>query len=162
VSPEPLNGTFPLLSLLIWLPILAGVVTLAIGNARPNAARWFAVAASIVVLALTIPLFTGFDLANPGMQFEEARYWIASYDIQYHVGVDGISAALIALTTFTSVLVLIGAWGSVEQRVSDETIAGLLARQGVRIARRTVAKYRDQLDIAPARARQRPAAALAR
>ena len=40
--------------------------------------------------------------------------------------------------------------------LADETIAGLLARQGVRIARRTVAKYRDQLDIAPARARQRP------
>ncbi|AXK71279.1 RNA polymerase sigma-54 factor [Lysobacter sp. TY2-98] len=45
--------------------------------------------------------------------------------------------------------------------LADETIAGLLARQGVRIARRTVAKYRDQLDIAPARARQRPVAAYA-
>jgi RNA polymerase sigma-54 factor len=45
--------------------------------------------------------------------------------------------------------------------LADETIAGLLARQGVRIARRTVAKYRDQLDIAPARARQRPAATAA-
>ncbi|MGY3265475.1 RNA polymerase factor sigma-54 [Lysobacter sp. HA35] len=45
--------------------------------------------------------------------------------------------------------------------LADETIAGLLARQGIRIARRTVAKYRDQLDIAPARVRQRPAAAVA-
>ncbi|WP_133500791.1 RNA polymerase factor sigma-54 [Cognatilysobacter terrigena] len=45
--------------------------------------------------------------------------------------------------------------------LADDTIAGLLARQGVRIARRTVAKYRDQLDIAPARARQRPVAAAA-
>jgi NADH-quinone oxidoreductase subunit M len=126
VSPEPLNGTFPLLSLLIWLPILAGVITLAIGNERPMAARWFAVASSIVVLALTVPLFTGFDLSNPSMQFEEARVWIASYDIQYHVGVDGISAALIALTTFTSVLVLIGAWGSVDQRVSQYYAAFLI------------------------------------
>ena len=49
MSPEPLNGTFPLLSLLIWLPILAGAVTLAFGNARPNAARWFAVASSVLV-----------------------------------------------------------------------------------------------------------------
>ncbi|MGY4516057.1 NADH-quinone oxidoreductase subunit M [Lysobacter sp. HA18] len=126
MSPEPLNGTFPLLSLLIWLPILAGVITLAFGNERPNAARWFAVASSIVVLALTIPLFTGFDFSNPGMQFEEARIWIASYDIQYHVGTDGISAALIALTTFTSVLVLIGAWGSVDARVSQYYAAFLI------------------------------------
>ncbi|WP_133478709.1 NADH-quinone oxidoreductase subunit M [Cognatilysobacter segetis] len=121
-----MNGTFPLLSLLIWLPILAGVITLAIGNARPNAARWFAVASAVLVFALTIPLFTGFDYANPGMQFEEARIWIRSYDIQYHVGIDGISAALIALTTFTSVLVLVGAWGSVDQRVSQYYAAFLI------------------------------------
>ncbi len=126
MSPEPLNGTFPLLSLLIWLPILAGVITLAFGNARPNAARWFAVLSSVVVLLLTIPLFTGFDFANPGMQFEEARVWIAAYDIQYHVGADGISTALIALTTFTSVLVLIGAWGSVNERVSQYYAAFLI------------------------------------
>jgi NADH-quinone oxidoreductase subunit M len=121
-----LNGTFPLLSLLIWLPILAGVITLAIGNARPAIARWFAVTSAVLVFALTIPMFMGFDFANPGMQFEEARVWVASYDIQYHVGTDGISAALIALTTFTSVLVLIGAWGSVDRRVSQYYAAFLI------------------------------------
>ncbi len=102
------------------------MITLAIGNARPTTARWFAVASAVLVLALTVPLFTGFDYANSGMQFEEARVWIASYGIQYHVGTDGISAALIALTTFTSVLVLIGAWGSVDQRVSQYYAAFLI------------------------------------
>ncbi|TZF91887.1 NADH-quinone oxidoreductase subunit M [Cognatilysobacter lacus] len=121
-----MNGTFPLLSLLIWLPILAGVITLAIGNARPTMARWFAVASAVLVFALTVPLFTRFDFANAGMQFEEARVWIASYSIQYHVGIDGISAALIALTTFTSVLVLIGAWASVNERVSQYYAAFLI------------------------------------
>ncbi|WP_462115549.1 NADH-quinone oxidoreductase subunit M [Lysobacter xanthus] len=121
-----MNGTFPLLSLLIALPILAGVATLAFGNARAHTARWFAVASSILVFALTIPLFTGFDLANPGMQFEEARMWIAAYGIQYHVGADGISAALIGLTTFTTVLVLIGAWGSVTERVHQYYAAFLI------------------------------------
>ncbi|WP_460834675.1 NADH-quinone oxidoreductase subunit M [Lysobacter humi (ex Lee et al. 2017)] len=121
-----MNGTFPLLSLLIWLPILGGAATLAFGNTRPNAARWFAVLVAAVTLLASIPLFTGFDLANPGMQFVENRIWIAAYDIHYHLGVDGISAALIGLTTFTSVLVLIGAWGSIDQRVSQYYAAFLI------------------------------------
>jgi NADH-quinone oxidoreductase subunit M len=115
-----------LLSLLIWLPILGGAATLAFGNARPNAARWFAVLIAAATLALSIPLFAGFDYADPGMQFVEDRSWIAAYDIRYHLGADGIAAALIGLTTFTSVLVLIGAWGSVEQRVSQYYAAFLI------------------------------------
>lgn len=126
MSPAPLNGTFPLLSLLIWLPILGGFATLAFGNARPTAARWFAVAVAIATLALSIPMFTGFDLANPGMQFVENSSWIAAYDIRYHLGADGIAAALVGLTTFTSVLVLIGAWGSVDERVSQYYAAFLI------------------------------------
>jgi len=126
VTPAPLTGTFPLLSLLIWLPILGGLATLAFGNNRPNAARWFAVLVAVATLALSIPLFTGFDHANPGMQFLEDRSWIAAYDIRYHLGVDGIAAALVGLTTFTSVLVLIGAWGSVDERVSQYYAAFLI------------------------------------
>ncbi|MGK9841548.1 hypothetical protein O6161_25110, partial [Salmonella enterica subsp. enterica] len=90
---------------LIWLPILGGFATLAFG-ARANAARWFATLVAVATLLLSVPLFTGFDLADAGMQFVEDRAWIAAYDIRYHLGIDGIAAALIGLTTFTSVLVL--------------------------------------------------------
>src|SRR3546814_5242452 len=81
---------------------------------------------------LSIPLFTGFDYANAGLQFIERREWIPAYDIQYHLGADGISIALILLTTITSVLVLIGAWGSVSKRVS-QYFATLLILEGVMI-----------------------------
>ncbi|NUS37896.1 MAG: NADH-quinone oxidoreductase subunit M [Lysobacter sp.] len=124
--------SFPLLSLLVWLPILGGALCLLLGNTRANAARWLALAFALAALALSIPLFTGFDMASAGMQFVEQRAWIPAYDIQYHLGADGISVALIALTTLTTVLVLIGAWGSVSERVA-QYYAAFLFLEGLMI-----------------------------
>ena len=119
-------ANWPLLSLLTWLPILGGALLLLMGNGRPRAARWVALAVALVALALTVPLFTGFDLADPGMQFVESRSWIAAYDIRYALGADGISVALIGLTTLVTVLVLVGAWGSVERRIAQYGAAMLI------------------------------------
>ncbi|MCM2335275.1 MAG: NADH-quinone oxidoreductase subunit M [Pseudomonas sp.] len=124
--------SWPLLSLLIWLPIIGGALTLAFGNGRANSARWFATGVAVLTLLLSVPLFTGFDFANAGMQFVEDRAWIPAYDIRYHLGADGIAAALIGLTTLTSVLVLIGAWGSVDKRVS-QYYAAFLVLEGLMI-----------------------------
>ena len=125
-------SNWPLLSLLIWLPTLGGALALMLGNARPQAARWLALATSLLAFALSIPLFTGFDYANPGMQFVESRQWIPAYDIMYRLGADGISVALIGLTTLTTVLVLVGAWGSVDKRVS-QYVAAFLFLEGLMI-----------------------------
>jgi NADH-quinone oxidoreductase subunit M len=124
--------SLPLLSLLIWLPILGGALTLMLGNGRPQAARWTALAFSLAALALSIPLFTGFDYASPGMQFVEAKAWIPAYDIFYNLGADGISVALIGLTTLVTVLVLVGAWGSIDKRVS-QYVAAMLVLEGLMI-----------------------------
>ncbi|HEY9540593.1 MAG TPA: NADH-quinone oxidoreductase subunit M [Luteimonas sp.] len=125
-------SNWPLLSLVIWLPIIGGGLVLALGNQRANAARWLSLLIALATFLLSIPLFTGFDYANAGLQFIERREWIPAYDIQYHLGADGISIALILLTTITSVLVLIGAWGSVSKRVS-QYFATLLILEGVMI-----------------------------
>ena len=117
MTPEPLHSAMPLLSLLVWLPILGGLVTLAIGP-RDNAARWFATFVAAATLLLTIPLFTGFEYGTAAMQFVEDRAWIPAFDIRYHMGVDGFSVPLIGLTALTSLLVLIGAW-NVGSRVSQ-------------------------------------------
>src|SRR3546814_4074719 len=77
-------SNLPLLSLLIWLPIIGGGLVLALGNQRANAARWLSLLIAFVVFLLSIPLFTGFDYANAGLQFIERREWIPAYDIQYH------------------------------------------------------------------------------
>ncbi|HTL14553.1 MAG TPA: proton-conducting transporter membrane subunit, partial [Thermomonas sp.] len=123
---------WPLLSLLIWLPILGGVFTLMAGNARPQAARWIALAFAVAALVLTLPLLAGFDLASPAMQFVERQAWVPAYAIEYNVGADGISVALIALTTLTTVLVLVGAWGSVDKRVS-QYYAAFMVLEGLMI-----------------------------
>ena len=72
----------PLLSLLIWLPMLGGVLALMLGERRAQAARWLALVTAFVALALTVPLLTGFDHANAGLQFLEAKDWIPAYDIR--------------------------------------------------------------------------------
>lgn len=125
-------STLPLLSLLIWLPILGGALCLVLGNRRPQAARWLALGTALLCLLLSVPLFTGFDFGNAGMQFVEEHAWIPAYDIRYHLGADGISVALIGLTTLVTVLVLIGAWGSVDKRVS-QYVAAFLALEGLMI-----------------------------
>ena len=124
--------SWPLLSLLIWLPIVGAALTLMLGNSRPNAARWFALAVAVAAFALSLPLLTGFDYFTSGLQFVERREWIPAYDIQYHLGADGISVALIALTTFTTVLVLVGAWTSIDKRVS-QYLAAFLALEGLMV-----------------------------
>jgi NADH-quinone oxidoreductase subunit M len=122
----------PLLSILIWLPILGGALVLALGDRRAGLARWVSLAIALAVFLISLPLFTGFDYTATAMQFVERREWIPAYDIQYHLGVDGISVALIILTTLTTALVLVGAWTSIEKRV-NQYYAAMLVLEGLMI-----------------------------
>lgn len=91
------------------MPILGGFAALAFGSERANQVRWFALLVTLATFVLSIPLYTGFDASSAAMQFVEKHVWIEAFKIHYHLGVDGIALALVLLTTFTSVLVLIGA-----------------------------------------------------
>ena len=117
----------PLLSLVIWLPIIGGLVVLAIGaGGNNNAVRWTALAASIVTFLASVPLWTGFDLTTHEMQFIERAVWIPAFNIFYHLGVDGISMPLILLTTFTTVLVVIAGWEVIQYKVAQYMAAFLI------------------------------------
>ena len=124
-------SNWPLLSLLIWLPILGGFATLAFGE-RAAAARSFALLVAFATLLLSIVLYTDFDSASAAMQFVQDTDWIAAYGIRYHLGVDGISVALIALTTLTTVLVILGAWESIDDKVGPY-LAAFLVLEGLMI-----------------------------
>lgn len=111
---------FPLLSLVIWMPIFVGIVVLATGgdhNAR--LARWLALVGSILSLLVAIPLSTQFDPIMSGMQFVEYHAWIERFNIHYHLGVDGIAIPLILLNCFTTPLVVIAGWQVISNRVSQ-------------------------------------------
>jgi len=119
-------SNWPLLSVLIWLPILGGALVLAVGNARADAARWLGLAVAALTFVASIGLLTGFNYADPGLQFVESHAWIPSFDIHYNLGADGIAVALLLLNTLITVLTLAGAWGSVNKRVAQYVAAFLI------------------------------------
>ncbi len=105
--------SFPILSLTIWLPIVAGILIIATGN---SSARKFAMAASILTFLVSLPLYFGFDTSTAAMQFTENVAWLPSFDVNYAIGVDGISMPLIILTTMINVIVVISAWEVIKDR----------------------------------------------
>jgi NADH-quinone oxidoreductase subunit M len=110
----------PLLSLIIWLPILIGVVVFATGGDRnAQLARWIALAGSILGFLVAIPLYTGFDPSTSAMQFVEEHAWFERFNVNYHLGVDGISMPLILLNCFITPLVVIAGWLVIQERVSQ-------------------------------------------
>ncbi len=122
-----------LLSIAIWLPILAGVLLLALGrDDNANLVRWVALVASIAAFAVTIPLITGFDAGTAAMQFQENLPWIQRFNVRYHLGVDGISVWFVLLTAFITVIVVIAAWEVITDRV-HQYLGAFLILSGVMI-----------------------------
>ncbi len=125
-----MSGT-PLLSLAIWVPILSGLVVLATGSDR-NAplARMLAVLGAVAGLLVTIPLYTGFDMTTPAMQFVELSSWIPRFNINYHLGVDGISMLFVMLNSFITVIVVLAGWQIINNKVAQYN-AGFLIMSGL-------------------------------
>src|SRR4051812_15668720 len=109
-----------LLSLAIWTPIFFGVVLLALGrDDQARAVRWLALVGALVSLLVTLPLYGAFKLGTPEMQFVENASWIARFNINYHLGLDGISFWFVLLTAFITVVVVISAWEVITERVNQ-------------------------------------------
>ncbi|KQR85968.1 NADH:ubiquinone oxidoreductase subunit M [Burkholderia sp. Leaf177] len=119
--------SFPILSLAIWLPIIVGVLVLAVGNDNnPAPSRWIALIGSILGLIVTIPLITGFDNSSAALQFEENVSWIERFNISYHLGVDGLSMWFVVLTALITVITVIAAWEVITVRVAQYLAAFLI------------------------------------
>ncbi len=118
---------YPLLSLAIWIPIIAGLVVLATGSDR-NAplARALSLAGAVLGLLVTIPLWTGFDNGTAAMQFVELAPWIPRFNINYHLGADGISMLFVILNSFITVIVVLAGWQVIEQKVAQYNAAFLI------------------------------------
>ena len=121
---------YPMLSLVIWLPIIAGVVVLAVGDRQPHAARVLALSGALGGLIVALPLWTRFDRGMSDFQFQELAPWIATFNVNYHLGIDGMSLLLILLNCLTTVLVVVAGWEVIKQRVS-QYMASLLILSGL-------------------------------
>ena len=115
-----MQSTFPLLSLAIWLPILCGVLVLAVGrDDNPGLVRWLSLAGAVASFLVTLPLVQQFDNAAHGMQFVEKAAWIERFNIFYSLGIDGLSLWFIPLTAFITVIVVVSAWEVITTRVAQ-------------------------------------------
>ncbi len=122
-----MQNTLPWLSLAIWLPIFFGVLILATGrDEHAGVVRTVALAGSLVSLLVTLPLYTGFDAAQAGLQFVEKSAWIERLNAHYHLGVDGLSVWFVILTAFITVIVVIAGWEVIESRVAQYYAAFLI------------------------------------
>jgi NADH-quinone oxidoreductase subunit M len=121
-----------LLSLLIWLPIAAGVGVLLLGDRNIVIGRWLALGASLATLALAVPLWSQFDTTTADLQFTQLLPWIPRFKAFYALGVDGISLPLIVLTAFMTVPVVIAGWTVIETRAA-QYYAAFLIMEGLMI-----------------------------
>ncbi|MEI6733603.1 MAG: NADH-quinone oxidoreductase subunit M [Comamonadaceae bacterium] len=109
-----------LLSLAIWTPIAFGVVLLALGrDDQARSVRWVALIGAIASFLVTLPLYDGFKLGTAAMQFVEKAPWIARFNVNYHLGVDGISLWFVLLTAFVNVVIVIAGWEVITKRVNQ-------------------------------------------
>ncbi|MEY3872689.1 MAG: hypothetical protein RLZZ296_1684 [Pseudomonadota bacterium] len=109
-----------LLSLAIWTPIFFGVVLLALGrDEQARSVRWLALVGSVISFLITLPLYSRFQLGTSAMQFVENQSWIDRFNVNYHLGVDGISLWFVLLTAFINVVVVIASWESITKRVNQ-------------------------------------------
>ncbi|MYI89036.1 MAG: NADH-quinone oxidoreductase subunit M [Gammaproteobacteria bacterium] len=118
---------FPWLSSLIWLPIVGGVAVLGIGRIRSSdSVRWFALIVSVLTFVLSMIVYGIFDTTTADFQLAEHVVWVDAFNINYSVGIDGISLPLILLTTFLTVIVVVAGWRVIQYRISHYLAAFLL------------------------------------
>jgi NADH-quinone oxidoreductase subunit M len=122
-----------LLSLAIWTPIFFGIVLLALGrDDQARSVRWIALLGAVISFLVTLPLYEGFKLGTSAMQFVEKGSWIARFNVNYSLGVDGISLWFVLLTAFINVVVIIASWESITTRV-NQYMASFLILSGLMI-----------------------------
>ena len=115
------------LSLAIWTPIVFGVLLLALGrDDQAPLVRWIALIGSILGFLVTLPLYGGFRLGSAEMQFVERAPWITRFNVNYHLGVDGISLWFVLLTAFITVIVVIAGWEVIQRKVNQYMAAFLI------------------------------------
>ena len=115
------------LSLAIWTPIAFGAVLLALGReSQARLVRWIALLGSVIGLLVTLPLYAGFRLGTADMQFVEKAPWIPRFNVNYHLGVDGLSLWFVLLTAFITVIVVIAGWEVIQRKVNQYMAAFLI------------------------------------
>ncbi|HIC87896.1 MAG TPA: NADH-quinone oxidoreductase subunit M [Anaerolineae bacterium] len=116
----------PLLSIIIFLPLVGGVLLLLVPSRQEKALKTLALVFSLATFLISLPLFFNWQMGEAGMQFVEQRPWIPQFNVSYHVGVDGISLFLVLLTSFLAPLTLLFSWDSIKDQLKTYLVLMLL------------------------------------
>ncbi len=127
MASEMASSTLPWLTLSIFVPIVFGLLVLLIGrDDNPGPARVLSLVGSIAGLLVTLPLYTGFNPKTADMQFVENTPWIEAFNLNYHLGIDGIAIWFVLLTAFITIIVILAGWEVIKSRVAQYNAAFLI------------------------------------
>jgi len=127
MTSEMASFTTPWLTFAIFVPIVCGLLILAIGSdERPALTRNLSLISALLSFFVTIPLYTGFDNTTAAMQFVVEKPWIPAFAVMYHLGVDGISLWFVLLTAFITIIVVLAGWEIITSRIAQYMAAFLI------------------------------------
>ncbi len=118
-----------MLSIIIFLPLVGALVLLILPGERLQ--KWWALLIGLATFAVSCLLWVGWRNGEAGMQFVEAAPWVPQFNIEYLVGVDGLSLFLVLLTTLITVLVLVFSWEGISQRLRSYLALMLVLEAGM-------------------------------
>ena len=118
--------SIPLLSTLIFFPVLGGLSLLFVPRQQTALIRQMALLISLIEALLTLPVIAFFDKTVSTMQLVEHRVWIAALNINYTLGIDGISILFVLLTALIIIVSILVSWESIQTKVQEFFVAILL------------------------------------
>ncbi len=122
--------SIPILSTLIFFPVLGGLSLLLVDRDKTQLIRMMALIIGLMEMLISLPLFFLFDKSTHRMQFTELHAWIPALNINYSLGIDGISILFILLTGLVTVLSILVSWEAIQDKVKEFFIS-LLVLEGM-------------------------------
>ena len=122
---------FPLLSLILLVPLVGAIILLFVDRRRDDTIRWIANIVASLGFLVSLPLWFWYDSANPDWQFVERAPWIPSIGAEYFLGVDGFSSLLVLLTTLMGMIAILSSWTAITERVKEYYIFLLVLQTGM-------------------------------
>ena len=121
----------PILSLIVFLPLLGAIVIGLVPRRYEGLAKAVALGTALLVWVLSLVMLAAYSTSAGGFQFGETAQWIPMFGIQYKVGVDGLSVALVVLTTTLTWISILASFSPIKTRMKEYLISFLILEVGM-------------------------------
>jgi NADH-quinone oxidoreductase subunit M len=121
----------PLVSIVTFLPLVGAILLAFLPGDRPNLIRYGALGIALLAWVVSLAMLAGFVSGDPAFQYVDTQQWIPLFGIQYKVGVDGLSIALVVLTTTLTWISILASFGPIQTRVKEYMVSFLILEVGM-------------------------------